>query len=95
VTIRCHPCAPVAAAEIEEWLEQAIARQTNASDAGARLLRITQRLPSGREAVGWLVDIDADDEDDLQTLLRDMRLLGLEPTVLKQARGPVEQRLAG
>jgi hypothetical protein len=92
LTIRCHPCAPAAAADIEGWLERALADGTGVS--GARLLRISQRLPSGREAVGWLIDVEADDEDDLQTLVRDMRLLGLEPTVLKRAHVPVE-RLAG
>jgi hypothetical protein len=40
-------------------------------------------LPGGRESVGWLVDIQAEDEYDLKTLLRDMRLLGLEPAVLR------------
>jgi hypothetical protein len=87
LTIRCHPCVPAASADIEEWLERALAREASASGRRARLLRISQRLPSGREVAGWLVDIEADDEHDLQTLLRDMRLLGLEPTVLKRARG--------
>jgi hypothetical protein len=85
LTIRCHPCSSPAAADIEEWLEHAIARETADSGGRARLHRISQRLPSGLEAVGWLVDFEAVDEDDLQTLMRDMRLLGLELTVMKQA----------
>jgi hypothetical protein len=84
-SIRCHPCAPAAAAEVEEWLEDAIARETSASGGRARLLRIIQRLPSGRESVGWLVEVEVDDAEQLETLLRDMRLLGLAPTVFERA----------
>jgi hypothetical protein len=87
VAIRCHPCAPVGSAEVEEWLEAAVAkvRDSVAEETRVHVLRLSQRLPSGREVIGWLVELDGGDdsiEPDITSLVRDMRLLGLGPTVL-------------
>jgi hypothetical protein len=94
VVIRCHPRAPVASEDLEDWLEDAVGRvrdDLTASNA-VRFFRVTQCLPSGRETAGWLVEIDAREEGlagslDLDALIRDMRLLGLEPTVFGSSGG--------
>jgi len=91
LAIRCHPRAPIASEQLEEWLVERVRRDRVAPTA-ARVLRVSQRLPSGRDLDGWLVEIDAVRhgiaEFDLDALMRDMRLLGLETTVLEPiARG--------
>jgi hypothetical protein len=94
VTIRCHPQAPVASGDLEAWLENALERVRDelASPTSVRLFRVSQRLPSGRDLAGWLVEIDSREARlatglDLDALIRDMRLLGLQPTLFG-ALGP-------
>lgn len=88
VVIRCHPCVPVSD-ELERWLEA----QVEGIGAGhreetVRLSRLTQRLPTTKVDIGWLIDLDLPDAErasgagGLASVLRDMRLLGLHPTVL-------------
>ena len=90
LAIRCYPSAPVPAEELEQWLGQEVERlRASAPQAVLRLVRLTQRLPSGDVDIGWMIELDAAigepvlDEDGLATVVRDMRLLGLQPTVLR------------
>jgi hypothetical protein len=90
VAIRCHPCAPVATDEVEHWLWSELDRlRAQAPEATLRMLRLTQSAPTSQLEVGWLVEVDAPDgdalvaRDGLEDVLRDMRLLGLQPTVLR------------
>jgi hypothetical protein len=90
LAIRCHPCAPIPIEEVEQWLEQEIElRRASAPHAVLRLVRLTQRLPTGDVGIGWMIELDPAngepplDEDGLAALLRDLRLLGLQPTVLR------------
>lgn len=86
LAIHCHPRVPVAADELEGWLErQAEELRANFPQSTVRVSRLTQ----GREAdldVGWLIELELDDEalaeGSLADVLRDMRLLGLQPTLL-------------
>jgi hypothetical protein len=87
ISIRCLPRVPVASDELEQWLEQQVdALREQAPHGTIRLSRLTQGLPS---AIGWLVELElAEDEpllagDRLTEALRDMRLLGLQPTLLR------------
>ena len=89
IAIRCHPYAPVASDELEEWLAREVDRiRAAAPDASVRLMRLSQALSTGRVAVGWLLELEGLRGDvaftDLQldAILRDMRLLGLQPTLL-------------
>jgi hypothetical protein len=89
VAIRCHPCAPVATDEVEHWLWSELDRlRSQAPEAILRILRLTQPAPTGRLDVGWLVEVEVaegdalGEEHGLDEVLRDMRLLGLQPTVL-------------
>jgi hypothetical protein len=89
IAIRCHPYAPVASDELEDWLGREVERiRAAAPDATVRLMRLSQALSAGRVAVGWLIELDglrgeiALTDMQLDAVLRDMRLLGLQPTLL-------------
>jgi hypothetical protein len=87
--IRCHPSVPVAADELEQWLEQQVSDLRIAAPQGTvRLSRLTQGLPSGDIDLGWLLELELSDaerhlvDDRLTEAVRDMELLGFQPTVL-------------
>jgi hypothetical protein len=89
LAIRCHPCVPVDAGELEVWLErQAEDLRAEAPRATVRLSRLTQSRPDANLDVGWLVELELDERETLLAgrrladALRDMRLLGLQPTLL-------------
>jgi hypothetical protein len=89
IAIRCRPRVPVAADELEGWLELEVHELRKAAPRGTvRLSRLTQEAPSRNSDVGWLVELEFDEGEPLLAghrladALRDMRLLGLEPTVL-------------
>ena len=90
LAIRCHPCAPVSTDEVDEWLHAEVERlRDGAPHAALRVLRLNQALPTGDADVGWLIELDAAggetplDDDGLAQILRDLRLLGLQPTLLQ------------
>jgi hypothetical protein len=98
LTIRCHPRVPVSADELEQWLEQEVdGLRAKAPEGIIRLSRLTQELPSSEVSIGWLLELELPDEDPVLTddrlaeALRDMRLLGLQATLL----APVEANGAG
>ena len=89
LAIRCHPCAPVSADELEVWLEQQVCElRAEAPQATVRLSRLTHGGPSSDLQIGWLIEMELAEGEPLlggQRLaesLRDMRLLGLQPTLL-------------
>jgi hypothetical protein len=89
LAIRCHPGAPVAADELEGWLERHVDElRAAAPDVTVRLPRLTESGPDGALGVGWLVELELADGEPLLAghrladALRDMRLLGLQPTLL-------------
>jgi hypothetical protein len=104
--IRCHPCVPVEVDELEHWLERLVQDlRSDALDGTVRLSRLSQHLPSREVDIGWLLEIEVPETlrvlatDRLLTAVRDMRLLGLQPTLLApfgaegaapaRSRGPV------
>ena len=89
LAIRCHPRVPVADTELEQWLEgQAKDLRAQAPHRTIRLSRLIQASPATDCHIGWLVELELADDDPLLAgsrladSLRDMRLLGLEPTLL-------------
>jgi hypothetical protein len=89
LSIRCQPRVPVSADELQGWLELEVHELRKAAPHGTvRLSRLTQGGPSTELEIGWLIELELADEEPLlagQRLadaLRDMRLLGLEPTLL-------------
>jgi hypothetical protein len=89
LAIRCHPCVSVSADELDRWLEQQVRElRAEAPHGTVRLSRLTQGRPGADLELGWLVELElAEDEpllagDRLADALRDMRLLGLQPTLL-------------
>jgi hypothetical protein len=89
LAIRCHPCVQVSADELEPWLEKQLDElRADAPHGTLRLSRLTQNAPDMDLEIGWLVELDLPDDEPLVTgrrladALRDMRLLGLQPTLL-------------
>ena len=89
LAIRCHPRVPVSADELEHWLARQVDDlRAEAPQATVRLSRLTQGAPGADLEIGWLVELElAEDEPPLAgrrlaDALRDMRLLGLQPTLL-------------
>lgn len=90
IAVRCHPFAPVASEELQTWLTEEIKRlRQDAPDAAIRLLRLSQPGPEGEIAVGWQIELGMTspasplDDQSLGELLRDLRLLGLHPSLLQ------------
>jgi hypothetical protein len=98
LAIRCQPHAPVSTDELKDWLS----RQVDGLRAGAphaivRLLRLTQGGPDADLEAGWLVEVELPAADAplgghwLADAVRDMRMLGLQPTLL----APLDPRANG
>jgi hypothetical protein len=92
LAIRCHPCVPLSADELELWLEQQVSElRAEAPHATIRLSRLTQGLPSIRLDIGWLVELELAEGEPLLVggrlteAITDMRLIGLQPTLLTPA----------
>lgn len=92
VAIRCHPRAPVPAEEFASWLEREVAElRAEAAQGTVRLSSLTQHLPNTDVDIGWLLELEVSDDDPLlqdrrlNSILRDMRLLGLTPTLLMRS----------
>ena len=88
LAIRCHPRVPVSD-ELERWLEQQGSDlRASAPHGTVRVSRLTQGRPSADLDVGWLVELELAEGEPLLAghrladALRDMRLLGLQPTLL-------------
>jgi hypothetical protein len=88
LSIRCHPFAPVSADELEQWLERQVSHLREEAPQGTiRLLRLTQERPDASLVIGWLLELELPEDepllarDRLADALRDMRLLGLQPTI--------------
>jgi hypothetical protein len=89
LAIRCHPRVPVSPDELEGWLEIELKDlRAQAPHATVRLSRLTQGSPDTQLDIGWLIELELDPTepllagDRLSQALRDMRLLGLQPTLL-------------
>ena len=89
LAIRLHPRVPVSAGQLERWLAQLVDRLREEAPQGTvRLSRLTQPLPSVEVGIGWLLELELPEgerllaRDRLAEALRDMRLLGLEPSLL-------------
>ena len=88
LAIRCHPYTPVPTDEVDEWLRAEVeGLREQAPHAALRVLRLSQAQPTGDADVGWLIELDPAggepplDDDGLARILRDLRLLGLQPTL--------------
>jgi len=90
IAVRCHPYAPVATKDVQKWLTAEVGRlRKDAPDAAIRLLRLSQAGPEGEIGVGWQIELGVTlpeaplDQQSLCELLGDLRLLGLQPSVLR------------
>ena len=87
--IRCLPRVPVATEDLERWLDQELKElRSRVPEGTIRLSRLTQELPTSEVGIGWLIELDLPGDqpllgwDRLASVLRDLRLLGLQPTLL-------------
>jgi hypothetical protein len=94
LSIRCHPCMPVAADQLERWLDHQVAElRCDVPHGTIRLSRLTQHLPNTDVSVGWLLELELVAEEcghlrpRIVAAIRDMRLLGLQPTLMAPAAG--------
>ena len=101
LAIRCHPCVPVSPDELEPWLEQQLDELlADAPHGTVRLSRLTQSAPDMDFEIGWLLELDLPEDEALLTgrrlgdALRDMRLLGLQPTLLSRHEALTNGRAA-
>ena len=83
------PRVPISPDELEGWLELEVKDlRAQAPHATVRLSRLTQGRPDAHLDIGWLIELELDPTepllagDRLPQALRDMRLLGLQPTLL-------------
>jgi hypothetical protein len=84
---------PVAAEQLERWLTERVAELRGQVPQGTvRLSRLTQHLPESDVAIGWLLELELFEADfrrlqpRIADAVRDMRLLGLQPTVMAPAK---------
>jgi hypothetical protein len=87
--IRCLPRAPLASEDLERWLDGELKELRRVAPQGTiRLSRLTQELPTSEVGIGWLLELELPEDDPLlgwdrlASVLRDLRLLGLQPTLL-------------
>ena len=92
LAIRCHPRVPISPDELEGWLELEVKDlRAQAPHATVRLSRLTQGRPDAHLDIGWLIELELDQKRTPARrrppplALRDMRLLGLQPTLLTPA----------
>jgi hypothetical protein len=89
IAIRCHPYAPIDTEDVQRWLNDELSHlRDGAPNAAIRLLRLSQPGPESEIEVGWQIELNGNGEppvDDaaLREVLRDLRLLGLQPAVLR------------
>ena len=93
--IRCLPRVPVAGEELERWLERKLEELRRDVPHGTiRLSRLTEPLPTTDVGIGWLIEFDLPehqsqlDRGRLASVLRDLRLLGFQPTLLAPSNPP-------
>lgn len=87
--IRCLPRVPIASEDLERWLDGELKELRSVAPQGTiRLSRLTQELPTSEVGIGWLLELELPEDepllgwDRLASVLRDLRLLGLQPTLL-------------
>jgi hypothetical protein len=97
LAIRCHPCVPLSVDELERWLEEKVSElRSDAPHGTIRLSRLTQGLPNVELDIGWLVELELAEEEPLLAgnrlveAIRDMRLIGLQPSLMTPAVRPVQ-----
>jgi hypothetical protein len=96
--IRCLPRVPVAAEELERWLERELEElRRDISQGTIRLSRLIDPLPTTDVGIGWLIEFDLPehqfqlDGGRIATTLRALRLLGFQPTLLAPPGAPGSQ----
>lgn len=104
LVIRCRSCTPASTVELTDWLEAKVADlREQEPRLLIRLTRLRQELADAAIDDGWLIEVELPADPagglpapvaaTLEEALRDMRILGLAPTVLVPARLPAREPL--
>lgn len=97
--VRCRSCTPASTVELTDWLEGKVDQlSADTPQAAVRLTRLVQDLPTATLDDGWLIEIRLEGERgeersdsltaSLEEMLRDMRIIGLDPTLLVPRKLP-------
>jgi hypothetical protein len=71
LALRCLPRVPVAAEEVEHWLEHELEELRRDLPQGTiRLSRLTQALPSADVGIGWLIELELAEAQPLPPLVQ-------------------------
>lgn len=100
--IRCRSCTPASAEDLADWLEAKVTElREGTPQLLVRLARLVQDLPDATVDDGWLIEVELQSQEEdgpftslmiaLEELLRDMRILGLDPTLLMPVALPIEK----
>ncbi len=91
IAIRCRPCSRVAPAEMERWLNEEVTRiYDGVPEMTGCLWRLSREGIDDETGVGWQIELcmassaSPFDHKGLTELLRDLRLVGVEPSVLSE-----------
>ncbi len=98
--VRCRSCTPASAVELTDWLENKVGDLREGTPGLlVRLTRLAQELPEATVDDGWLIELEVPGDRpegpftslmlSLEKVLRDMRLLGLDPLLLVPVRPPL------
>jgi hypothetical protein len=99
--IRCRSCTPASTAELTGWLEARV-RELREQEPQllVRLTRLSQDLAEATIDDGWLIEAELPGEPEkpfgslapsFEEVLRDMRILGLDPLLLTPVRVPLQE----
>jgi hypothetical protein len=89
ISIRCRAEDHEVAVQFEQWLgRKRAASPILMTDGTVRVSRLTPALATVRGGTGWLIEFELQEDESLidrqcvAAVVTDLRLLGLEPTVL-------------
>lgn len=89
ISIRCHAKDEEAAVRFEQWLGQKrAASPISMTDGTIRVSRLAPAIVTVRSGAGWLIELEPHEDESpvdwqcVSALVTDLRLLGLDPTVL-------------
>lgn len=99
LVVHCRSCTPASNVELTDWLEEKVTELRQGTPRLlVRLTRLVQDLPEATVDDRWLIEAELQGERpqgpftslmaSLTEILREMRILGLDPTLLVPVRLP-------
>lgn len=106
LVIRARSCTPASSAELTDWLEEKLAElREDRPELIVRMALLARDLPDATFDDGWLIEVELQGKEpagpfasmmaSVAELLRDMRILGLDPILLVPVRLPFGEGTVG